>query len=95
MSSKRLEVSGERLEVSNKMEEIVDRAYVLFCEELEMFRKVVPVETICMHGSPRAKYDNKMIWEKYDYRELGIVGEPYFDVDWNVFGYLTDTGSIS
>ena len=79
-------------ELEKRREEIIDRAYELFCEELEMFRKVVPVETICMHGSPRAKYDNKMIWSKYDYRELGIVGEPYFDVDWNVFGYLTDTG---
>ncbi len=75
-----------------KREEIIDRAYELFCEELEMFRKIVPISTVCMHGSPRAKYDNKMIWEKYDYKELGIVGEPYFDVDWNVFGYLTDTG---
>ena len=75
-----------------KREEIIDRAYELFCVELEMFRKIVPVSTVCMHGSPRAKYDNKMIWVKYDYRELGIVGEPYFDVEWNVFGYLTDTG---
>lgn len=75
-----------------KREGIIDRAYELFCEELEMFRKIVPVETVCMHGSPRARYDNKMIWEKYDYRELGIIGEPYFDVDWNEFGYLTDTG---
>ena len=45
-----------------------------------------------MHGSPLSKYDNRMLWDKYDYKELGIVAEPYFDVDWNEFAYLTDTG---
>ena len=86
------EKSGRTERAVTSDEEIVDRAYELFCEELEMFRKVVPVETVCMHGSPRGRFDNKMVWGKYDYRELGISGEPYFDVDWNVFGYLTDTG---
>lgn len=32
------------------------------------------------------------MWEKYDYRELGIVGEPYLDVDFDEVFYLTDTG---
>jgi hypothetical protein len=30
--------------------------------------------------------------EKYDYSSLGILGEPYFDIDFNKFFYLTDTG---
>ena len=45
-----------------------------------------------MHGSPLSKYDNRMIWEKYDYKELGIIGEPYFDVDYKEVFYITDTG---
>jgi len=45
-----------------------------------------------MHGSPLSKYDNKDIWKKYDYRELGIIGEPYLDIDFNEVFYLTDTG---
>lgn len=45
-----------------------------------------------MHGSPRVKYDNKIIWEKYDYKELGLIGEPYYDIDFNEFAYFTDTG---
>jgi len=73
-------------------DKLIDAAYEEFCRNLEMFRKIVPVETICMHGSPRSKYDNKMIWDKYDYRNLGIIGEPYFDIDFNKVGYLTDTG---
>ncbi|MCE9539206.1 MAG: hypothetical protein K8R85_08310, partial [Bacteroidetes bacterium] len=70
----------------------VDKAYDEFCINLEMFRKIVPVTTICMHGSPLSKFDNRNIWQKYDYRKLGINAEPYFDVDFNKTFYLTDTG---
>jgi hypothetical protein len=75
-----------------KTEELVDMAYEEFCRNLEMFRSIVPVETICMHGSPRSRFDNKDIWKKFDYRALGIHGEPYFDIDFNEVAYLTDTG---
>jgi len=40
------------------------------------FRDIYPVKTICMHGSPLSKYDNRLLWEKYDYRDFGIVGSP-------------------
>lgn len=70
----------------------VDKAYDEFCKNLELLRKLVPIKTICMHGSPRSKYDNRDIWKKYDYRKLGIIGEPYFDIDFSKTFYLTDTG---
>lgn len=70
----------------------VDHAYNLFCEKLEKLRKIVPVTTICMHGSPLSKHDNRLIWEKYDYCKLGLLGEPYLDLDFNKVLYLTDTG---
>ncbi|MCK9421310.1 MAG: hypothetical protein M0Q38_01805 [Bacteroidales bacterium] len=70
----------------------IDNAYDEFCRNLEIFRKIVPIETICMHGSPLSKYDNRAIWDKYDYKKLGIIGEPYFDLDFNKTFYLTDTG---
>jgi len=73
-------------------DEIVEMAYEDFCENLEKLRKLVPVSTICMHGSPKSKYDNKAIWEKYKYKELGIIGEPYYDMDFANAFYLTDTG---
>ena len=53
---------------------IIDAAYESFCKNLEIFRKNFDIKTICMHGSPRSPYDNKLIWQKYDYRELGIIG---------------------
>ena len=72
--------------------EMIEEAYALFVRNLERLRKIVPVKTICMHGSPLSKYDNKAIWEKYDYHSLGIIGEPYFDIDFDQVAYFTDTG---
>jgi hypothetical protein len=63
-----------------------------FRYHLDKLRKLVEVKTICMHGSPRSKFDNKEIWKKYDYRSLDIMGEPYFDIDFDSVFYLTDTG---
>ena len=70
----------------------VDNAYEDFCKNLEALRKIVPVRSICMHGSPRSPYDSKDIWQKYDYRILGIESEPYLDTDFSKVFYLTDTG---
>jgi hypothetical protein len=72
--------------------ELVDSAWESFKKNLAKMRRVAEVKTICMHGSPRFKYDNKLLWDKYDYRELGIIGEPYLDIDFNEVFYLTDTG---
>ena len=71
---------------------LIDFAYQEFVENLESIRQLVPVNTICMHGSPMSPYDNKDIWGKYDYRDLKIIGEPYYDIDFNEVFYLTDTG---
>ena len=70
----------------------LDKAWDDFRFNLNKLRKLVEVKTICMHGSPRSKFDNKELWEKYDYRSLGIIGEPYYDVDFDKVFYLTDTG---
>jgi hypothetical protein len=76
----------------NKEKELADEAIVLFEKHLTELRKYYPVKTICMHGSPLSKYDNKLIWKYYNYRDYGIIGEPYFDVDFSNVLYLTDTG---
>jgi len=70
----------------------VDAAYRDFCRNLERLRELVPVRSICMHGSPRSPYDSKDIWKKYDYHALGIETEPYLDTDFSKVFYLTDTG---
>jgi hypothetical protein len=75
-----------------KTEVFVDNAIRSFAKNLEKLRQLVPVSTICMHGSPRSRYDNRDLWKKYNYRDYGIIGEPYFDVDFDEMFYLTDTG---
>ena len=70
----------------------IDRAFAHFNTWLEYFRQYYAVETICMHGAPTSKYDSKDMWKKYDYKTLGIIGEPYFDTDFSDVFYLTDTG---
>lgn len=70
----------------------MEAAYVDFCEHLEQLRKLAPVSSICMHGSPKSKWDSRDLWKKYDYHVLGITFEPYFDVDFSERFYLTDTG---
>jgi len=63
-----------------------------FKQQLNYFRRFYPVKTICMHGSPRSRFDGRDLWKHYDYHNLGVIGEPYFDVDFSRVFYLTDTG---
>jgi hypothetical protein len=68
------------------------RALAQFGRHLETLRKYYPVSSICMHGSPISRFDNRSLWKKFDYREFGIVAEPYLDVDYSRVLYITDTG---
>jgi len=70
----------------------ISEAYISFCKNLKKIRSYYPVETICMHGSPLSKWDSRLIWNEYDYHALGIIGEPYFDIDYHEVFYITDTG---
>jgi len=63
-----------------------------FEANLGRLRKLYPVKTICMHGSPLSKWDNRLLWRQFDYRNFGIIGECYHDSDFNEISYLTDTG---
>ena len=69
-----------------------EKAISHFEKQLAYFRQYYPVKTICMHGVPRSKYDGRDLWKRYDYHDFGIIGEPYFDVDFSKVFYLTDTG---
>lgn len=71
---------------------LTDRAWKSFNSNLEKLRRFYPVKTICMHGSPLSKYNNRMVWAKYNYRDAGIICEPYRDIDFNTVAYFTDTG---
>ena len=84
-----LEIAGLGHEIGYHYESLttcngdIDEAYKDFCKNLEAMRRLVPVRSICMHGSPRSPYDSKDIWKKYDYHALGIDYEPYLDSDFS------------
>ena len=84
---RKLKVKSEKIEDDMSSEAIRD-----FELNLKKLREFYPVKTICMHGSPLSRYDNRLLWEKYDYRDFDIIGEPYFDIDFSEVFYLTDTG---
>lgn len=71
---------------------LAEQAIKLFNKHLKELRKFAPVTTICMHGSPLSKYDNKLLWKYYNYKDFDLIGEPYFDVNFTKVLYLTDTG---
>lgn len=64
-----------------------------FKKNLSFYRQYYPVRTIAMHGRPLSKWDGKELWEEYDYRDYGLIGEPYLDIDFEEILYLTDTGN--
>ena len=67
------------------------KAIKLFERELNEFRKFVDIETICMHGSPLSKYDNRDLWKLYDFRFFGLAGEAYLSAG-DDLDYFSDTG---
>jgi hypothetical protein len=71
---------------------LLETAFNSFQKNLDSMRKYYPVKVISMHGQPMSKFDNRLIWKYYDYRDEGIICEPYFDIDYSKVLYLTDTG---
>lgn len=71
---------------------LMESAYLHFVHHLNKLREIVPIQTICSHGSPLSPFDNKMIWKQFSYKDLGILAEPYLDTDFSRVAYLTDTG---
>lgn len=70
----------------------ITAAEMHFRQKLDYFRTYYPVVTVCMHGAPTSPYDSRDLWKHYDYHDYGLLGEPYFDVDFSCLCYLTDTG---
>lgn len=69
-----------------------DKAIASFKTNLEYFRHYYPIKTVCMHGSSSSKYDNRLLWQRYNLSDFGLIGEPYISLDFNKIYYLTDTG---
>ena len=82
---------GYHYEVLSTTKGDYEKAIKLFDYELKEFRKICEVKTICMHGSVLSVYDNRDLWNHYDFKEFGIVGEAYRSI--KDVSYYSDTGS--
>jgi hypothetical protein len=83
---------GYHYETLDKAGGDFEKAIRIFEDELKEFRNICDVKTICMHGNPLSKWVNKDLWKKYDFKDFGIIGEPYLSIDYTKVLYLTDTG---
>ncbi len=83
---------GYHYEVLAKCRGEIGKAMDIFREELKNFRMIVPVETVCMHGSPWSKYRDSDIWKSHSMDEYGIIGEAFLSINYDKVHYCTDTG---
>jgi hypothetical protein len=81
---------GYHYEVLSKVNGDYLKAIALFVHELEEFRKISPIDTICMHGNPLSSIDNRNLWKQYDFHQYGLKGEAYLSIS-NI-NYFSDTG---
>tara|TARA_Y100000591_G_scaffold317813_1_gene327929 strand:+ start:490 stop:1266 length:777 start_codon:yes stop_codon:yes gene_type:complete len=68
-----------------------------FKANLSKFKHLSDIKTISMHGNPRSKFDNRLMWANLDspkklMSSLGILGEVYLDIDYSNIHYVSDTG---
>jgi hypothetical protein len=81
---------GYHYETLDKAKGDYEKAMEIFERELSAFRESVQVKTISKHGNPLTRWDNCDLWQKCDFKALGILGEAYLSLG-DVL-YLSDTG---
>ncbi|BAI60839.1 conserved hypothetical protein [Methanocella paludicola SANAE] len=67
------------------------RAIELFQGDLKKFRELCDVKSICMHGRPLSRQDNRDLWKYYDFKDYAIRGEAYLSAGPDLY-YFSDTG---
>ena len=81
---------GYHYEVLSKTNGDFQKAISLFEQELQEFRKICRIDTICMHGRPQSRFDNRDLWKKFRFEDFGIFGEAYLSL--SGMTYFSDTG---
>ncbi|MDZ7735378.1 MAG: hypothetical protein U5P41_04010 [Gammaproteobacteria bacterium] len=71
----------------------IDKAWQLFKQEIKKFEDICEIKSIAMHGRPLLPFDNRDLWDHFDYHDIGINIEVYKDVPWNKYVYFTDVSS--
>lgn len=68
---------GYHYEVLSTAKGDYEKAIEIFKNDVSKFQNICNLKTICMHGMPLSKYDNRDLWNTYDFRDFGILGEAY------------------
>ena len=82
---------GYHYEVLAKTRGDQNKAIQIFQNELQVFRNVYDVKTICAHGSPLSPYDNRDLWIEYQFTNFSIRGDAMISINTPV-SFFTDTG---
>jgi hypothetical protein len=83
---------GFHYETVDKCKGDLEAASELFKKELANFRRRYEVRTVCAHGNPLTKYDNKDIWKTIRLDDMRLLGEAFLALDFNKFAYFSDSG---
>ncbi len=83
---------GYHYEVLSEARGDLDKAIRIFETELSRFREICEIKTISMHGRPLSRWDNRNLWDKYDFTDFGLIGEVYLSIDYDKVKYFCDTG---
>jgi hypothetical protein len=83
---------GYHYETLDKCKGNLKSAQALFQKELTAFKKRYTVKTVCAHGNPLTRNDNKDIWKSMEFSDFGLLGEAFLSIDFDRFAYFSDSG---
>jgi hypothetical protein len=83
---------GFHYETLDKCRGSIPEALVLFKEQLAVFREKYGITTVCAHGNPLTRYDNKDIWKHMQFKDCLLLGEAFLSLDFSSFAYFSDSG---
>ncbi|ELY56414.1 hypothetical protein [Natronococcus jeotgali] len=83
---------GYHYEDMDRADGDVDLAHQSFEAELARMRAIANIDTVCMHGNPLTRYDNRDMWANRSPSEYGLLGEAYISMDFVDVTYFSDTG---
>jgi hypothetical protein len=83
---------GFHYETIDKCKGNMEQAEELFKKELANFKNRYNIKTVCAHGNPLTKNDNKDIWKSQKLEDFGLLGEAFLALDYSKFAYFSDSG---